>query len=147
MRICKDTCQSKEIIFKANLKLCEIKFSRDYIYLAHLLMSKSKMEKQRKRAGRKTSSRKQSCQALHTEGRSRNMQWRYQDAGTHAGERLSQGEMCHGEAPGKNPPTEYSHCQVTHSDTLHEPSLSIQMSPFGISPVLPFTRPASNLTS
>lgn len=39
MKICKDTSQSKNTNFKANLKLCGIKFSRAYIHLAHLLMS------------------------------------------------------------------------------------------------------------
>lgn len=83
MKICKDTSQSKNINFKANLKLCGIRFSRAYIHLAHLLTSRSKMEKQRKRAGQKTGSRERSCQALQTEGSIRNTQWGYQDTGAH----------------------------------------------------------------
>lgn len=54
IKICKDTSQPKKIVFKAHLKLCETKFSRGYIHLGHLLMSKSKMGKQRKRDGQKT---------------------------------------------------------------------------------------------
>lgn len=46
--------QPKKIVFKTNLKFCETKFSRGYIHLGHLLMSKSKMGKQRKRDGQKT---------------------------------------------------------------------------------------------
>lgn len=141
MRICKDTSQSKKTIFKANLKLCETKFSRGYIDLAHLLTSKSKMGKQRKRAGQKTGSREQSCQAPQTEGRIRNMRWRYQDAGTHTthGRNTVPGSDVRWRGIRQNPPTEDSHCQVTHNDTLHKPSVSVQMSPFRISPALPFT--------
>jgi len=36
-------------------------------------------------------------------------------------------------------PIEDFHCQITHNDTLCEPSVNIQMGPFGISPTLPFT--------
>lgn len=45
VRINRDTSLSKEVIFKAGLKLCETKFSGGYIHLAHLLTNKNEMKK------------------------------------------------------------------------------------------------------
>jgi len=145
-KICKDTSQSKKIVFQANPKLHETTLSRGYISPACLLSSKRKTEKQRKRTGLKTGSGEQSSrpcarQALQTEGRTRNTRWPYQDAGTHTTHwwKRVPGSDVPRRGTGESPPTEDSHCQVTRSDTPHKPAINVQMAPFGISPVLPFT--------